>query len=127
MFGIPERREKGRGGGGEVRGVLTYGGGGRIWPESGKRRPALEPLHGSDRHRALRCGGGGKANRLGADRFVAHRSCAGGRANRCAGGVADDGARDPERDAELRAAAFGWEVTAWAFRRWGSMTLRSGT
>jgi len=46
MFGIPERREKGRGGGGEVRGVLTYGGGGRIWPESGKRRHALEPLHG---------------------------------------------------------------------------------
>ena len=104
MFGIPERREKGRGGGGEVRGVLTYGGGGRIWPESGKRRPALEPLHGSDRHRALRCGGGGKANRLGADRFVAHRSCAGGRAHRSAGGVADrDG--DGVRDAELRAAA----------------------
>ena len=58
---------------------------------------------------------------------AAGRTGTGGRANRLAGGVADDGARDPERDAELRAAAFGWEVTAWAFRRWGSMALRSGT
>ena len=45
---MPERREKGIGEGGELRGVLTYGGEGRIWPGSGRRRPASEQLRGGD-------------------------------------------------------------------------------
>ena len=43
-IGMPERRGKGRGEGGELRGVLTYGGEGQIWPESGRRRSASELL-----------------------------------------------------------------------------------
>jgi hypothetical protein len=46
VFGMPERREKGRGDGGELRGVLNYGGERRIWPKSSKQRPASIPLRG---------------------------------------------------------------------------------
>ena len=45
---MPERREKGIGEGGELRGVLTYGGEGRICPGSGRRRPASELFRGGD-------------------------------------------------------------------------------